>query len=55
MFCALLISKLSTPFWNILYTYYSKLSKELKNNIKIQADQVVLELLIKIIFDCFDP
>ena len=29
------ISKLSTPFWKIIYASYSKLSKELKNGIKI--------------------
>ena len=34
---------------------YSKLSKELKNGIKIKVGQVVLELLIKTYyFDCFD-
>ena len=34
---------------------YSKLSKELKNSIKIKVGQAVLELLIqKQHFDCFD-
>ena len=34
---------------------YGKLSKELKNSIKIKVDQAVLELLIqKQHFDCFD-
>ena len=39
-FCALSqnyqhLLKLSTPFWKIIYASYSKLSKELKNSIKI--------------------
>ena len=38
-----------------LNAYYSKLSKELKNSIKIKVDQAVLELLIQNEhFDCFD-
>ena len=42
-------------FWKITYTSYRKLSKELKNNIKIKVGQAVLELLIqKQHFDCFD-
>ena len=37
------------------YKSYSKLSKELKNGIKIRVDQAVLELLIqKEHFDCFN-
>ena len=39
----------------MIYASYSKLSKELKNGIKIQVGQAVLELLITALFDCFDP
>ena len=40
---------------NSLYKSYSKLSKELKNSIKIKVGQAVLELFIqKQHFDCFD-
>ena len=46
MFCAL-SQKLSTSFWKIIYASYSKLSKELKNIIKIKVGQAVLELLIQ--------
>ena len=35
------------------YDSYSKLSKELKNNIEIQVGQAVLELLLKTIFWLF--
>ena len=42
--------KLPTPFWKIIYTSYSKLSKELKNSIKIQVGRTVLELLIQTTF-----
>ena len=39
----------------MIYASYSKLSKELKNSIKIKVDQAVLELLIKKQHsDCFD-
>ena len=39
----------------MIYASYTKLSKELKNSIKIKVGQVVLELLIqKQHFDCFD-
>ena len=39
----------------MIYASYSKLSKELKDSIKIQVGQAVLELLIqKQHFDCFD-
>ena len=50
------ISKLSTSFWKIIYASpCSKLSKELKNSIKVKVGQAVLELLIqKQHFDCFD-
>ena len=41
------ISKSSTSFWKIIYASYSKLSKELKNSIKIKVGQAVLELLIQ--------
>ena len=42
-------------FWKIIYASYSKLSKKLKNSIKIKVRQVVLELSIqKQHFDCFD-
>ena len=38
-----------------MYLSYSKLSKELKNSIKIKVGKVVLELLIQTEhFDCFD-
>ena len=38
-----------------MYVSYSKLSKELKNSIKIKVGQAVLELLIQNQhFDCFD-
>ena len=38
-----------------MYASYRKLSKELKNNIKIKVGQAVLELLIQNQhFDCFD-
>ena len=40
------ISKLSTSFWKIMYASYSKLSKELKNSIKFEVGEAVLELLI---------
>ena len=39
----------------MIYASYSKLSKALKNSIKIKVGQVVIELLIqKQHFDCFD-
>ena len=39
----------------MIYGSYSKLSKELKNSIKIKVGQAVLELLIKQQhFVCFD-
>ena len=38
----------------MIYVSYRKLSKELKNSIKIKVGQAVLELLIqKQHFDCF--
>ena len=43
------ISKLSTPFWKILYASYSNLSKELKNGIEILIGPVVFKLWIKIV------
>ena len=40
---------------NEVFASYSKLSKELKNSIKIKVGQAVLELLIQNQhFDCFD-
>ena len=49
------ISKLSTSFWKIIHASYSKLSKELKNSIKIKVDQAVFGLLNQNQhFDCFD-
>ena len=39
----------------MIYASCNKLSKELKNNIKIKVGQAVLELLIQQHFDCFDP
>ena len=42
------IWKLSTSFWKkIIYASYSKLSKELKNSIKIKVGQAIFELLIQ--------
>ena len=39
----------------MIYVSYSKLSKELKNSIKIKVGQVVFELLFQNQhFDCFD-
>ena len=39
----------------MIYASYSKLSKELKDSIKIKVGQAVLELLIqKQHFDCFN-
>ena len=38
-----------------MYESYSKLSKELKNSIKIQVGQAVLKLLIQTAFWMFDP
>ena len=39
----------------MIYASYSKLSKELKNSIKIKVGQAVLEFLIQTEhFDCFD-
>ena len=49
--------KISNIFFlkKMIYASYSKLSKELKNNIKIKVGQAVLDLLIpKQHFDCFD-
>ena len=40
-------------FWKIIYASYSKLSKELKNSIKIKVDQAVLELLTQTTFLLF--
>ena len=45
---------ISASFWKIIYASYGKLSKELKNSIKIKVGQAVLELLIQKHFDCFD-
>ena len=45
--CFVLYLMLSTSFWKTIYASYSKLSKELKNNIKIKVGQAVLELLIR--------
>ena len=39
--------QLSILSWKIMYAAYSKLSKELKNDIKIKVGQAVLKLLIK--------
>ena len=39
----------------MIYAPYSKLSKELKNSIKIKVGQAILELLIENqTLDCFD-
>ena len=54
MFCAL-SQNYQHLFEKIMYASYSKLSKELKNSIKIMVGQAVLELLIQNQhFDCFD-
>ena len=45
VFCS--VSNLSTYFWKIIYASYRKLSKELKNSIKIKVGQAILELWIK--------
>ena len=53
--CFVLYLKIITSFWEITCSSYSKFSKELKNSIKIKADQAVFELLIQNQhFDCFD-
>ena len=54
--CFVLYLKIINIFLkNNIYAFYSKLSKEFKNNIKIKVGQTVLELLIqKQHFDCFD-
>ena len=50
-----MFSKISTSLWKIIYASYIKLSKELKNSIKIKVGQAVPELLIQTQhFDCFD-
>ena len=53
--CLCSISKLLTPFWKYNNASYRKLSKELKNGIRIEIGQVVLELLIKPLFLLFWP
>ena len=52
--CFVLYLKIINIFLkNNIYTSYSKLSKELKNSIKIKVGQAVLELLIQNEhFDC---
>ena len=53
--CFVLYLKIINIFLKNNNAYYSKLSKELKNSIKIKVDQAVLELLIQNEhFDCFD-
>ena len=53
--CFVLYLKIINPFfWKIRYASYSKMSKELKNSLKIKVGQAVLELLIKQHFVCFD-
>ena len=53
--CFVLYLKIINIFLKIIYASYSKLSKELKNSIKIKVGQAILELLIQIQhFDCFD-
>ena len=47
--------KIISTFLKMIYASYTKLSKELKNSIKIWVDQAVLELWSKQYFDCFDP
>ena len=43
----------NTLLKNNICILYSKLSKELKNSIKIEVGQAVLELLIKTTFELF--
>ena len=38
----------------MIYASYGKLSKELKNSIKIKVGQAVLKLIQNQHFDCFD-
>ena len=53
--CFVLFLKIINIFLKMIYASYSKLSKELKNSIKIKVGQAVLELLIqKQHFHCFD-
>ena len=53
--CFVLYLKIIIIFLKMIYASYSKLSKELKNSIRIKVGQAVLELLIqKQHFDCFD-
>ena len=47
------ISKLSTPFWKVIYAPYSKLSEKLRNSTKILVGQAVLESLIQTTFWLF--
>ena len=53
MFCAL-SQNYYHLFWKVICASYRKLSKELKNSIKILARQAVLELLIQTTFWLFD-
>ena len=53
--CFVLYLKIINIFLKKTYASYSKLSKELKNSIKIKVGQAVLELLIQNQHcDCFD-
>ena len=47
------MSKLSSSFWKLLYGSNNKLSKKLRNSIKIWTGQAVLELLIQTSFWLF--
>ena len=54
--CFVLYLKMINIFRKIIYASYSKLSKELKNSIKIKVGQAVLEFLIQNQhFGYFDP
>ena len=53
MFCALYQNFQHLLKTNNLYVSYSKLSKELKDSIRIEVGQAVHELLIKAKFELF--
>ena len=53
LFCLCSISKSSTHFWKMIYTFYSELSKKLKNIIKLLVGQRLLSYWSKQHFDFF--
>ena len=52
--CSVLYLKIINTFLKIIYTFYSKLSKELKNGIGILEGQTVFKLWIKTSKCCLD-